>query len=240
MSSASQPAAQRAVFDGIVRGTAGVLDTCDRAGARHVLVASSGAVYGTQPPELPHIPEIYPNAPDPLVPSNGYGQGKRVAEWLASEHAARTGASVGIARIFALVGPNLPLDGSFAAGNFIRDALAGQPLSVNSDGRTLRSYLYIADACVWLLRILGRGTGCRAYNVGSESAISIAGLAQAVVRASNVDVPVHVRNPVDAASPAPRYVPSTARARQELGVAEYTDLSDALSKTINWSRIAAM
>lgn len=231
---------QLKVFDGIVSGTARVLQACSKGGAAHVLLTSSGAVYGTQPPALSHVDEGFAGAPDPLDPSNAYGQGKRAAEWLASEHAARTGASVAVARIFALVGPNMPLDAAFAAGNFVRDTLAGRPIHIKGDGRPLRSYLYIADACAWLLRIAASGKRGQAYNVGSESEISISSLAHAVGRASGTKPQVHVLGRADESVLPPRYVPATSKARGELGLAEYTALDQALIKTINWSRSAAM
>lgn len=233
---AANPAERRAMFDAITSGTSRVLNACESAGARHVLLTSSGAVYGPQPAELSHIPEDFAGAPDPLAPGAGYGIGKRAAEWLAAEHAQRTGARVGIARIFALLGPNMPLDGSFAAGNFVRDAIQGRPITINGDGRPLRSYLYMADACVWLLRILERADACAAYNVGAEAPVSIAALADAVVEQSGAGVPIRILGEAGGSGPPPRYVPSTRKAREQLDVAQYTPLPEALRKSIEWAR----
>src|SRR6185312_6834833 len=168
------------VFDSIVLGTRRVLDLADSNGASRFLLTSSGAVYGPQPVSLERITETYGGAPDPMQPGAAYGNCKRAAEWLTCAHAAQasqSGLETCIARIFALIGPGLPLNGPFAAGNFVRDALAGQSIRVQGDGRPLRSYLYTADLCVWLLRILGSGAAGQAYNVGSENDVSIARLA---------------------------------------------------------------
>lgn len=252
------------VFDTIVQGTRRMLDLAQAAGARHFLLASSGAVYGPQPTHLERMPESYRGSPDPLQAANAYGNGKRAAEWLACAYAAQaaqsapptaftasatpsspsTAASVDtcfaptIARIFAVLGPGLPLDGAFAAGNFIRDALAGRAIQINGDGTPLRSYLYTADLCVWLLRILETGAPGQAYNVGSEHALSIASLAQRVADATGTAVPVHMQTPPPTAphhAPA-RYVPDTAKARLALGLAEYTPFDTALRKTLQWTR----
>ena len=227
------------VFDVAVTGTRRVLDLAAASGAARVLVISSGAVYGKQPPALARIPEEYPGAPGTLDADTAYAQGKRAAEWLGCAHARLSGFAVTIARIFALVGPNLPFDGPFAAGNFIRDALSGGAIEIRGDGRPIRSYLYAADACVWLLHILMSGASQQAYNVGSEQELSIAELAQRVVRANGTDLPVKVCQVPDPRMPAPRYVPDTTKARSELGLAEYTSLDAALLKTINWNRAAA-
>jgi transketolase len=83
------------------------------------------------------------------------------------------------------------------------------------------------------------GASQRAYNVGSEQELSIAELAQRVVRASGTDLPIKVCQAPDPLVPAPRYVPATNKARHELGLAEYTTLDAALHKTIKWNRAAA-
>lgn len=227
------------VFDSIVTGTRRVLDLAQAAGVSRFLLTSSGAVYGPQPVSLERVPETYNGAPDSLQPNAAYGNGKRAAEWLAAAHAAQAsqaGFESCIARIFALIGPGLPLNGSFAAGNFVRDVLAGQAIQVRGDGRPLRSYLYMADLSVWLLRMLASGASGQAYNVGSENAVSIAALARHVADAAGSDAPIRAQTTAASDAPAPRYVPDTLKARQELGLAEYTSLHTALLKTIHWSR----
>ncbi|SKC81888.1 Nucleoside-diphosphate-sugar epimerase [Burkholderia sp. CF099] len=225
------------IFDVGVTGTRRVLDTAQKNGAKHFLLTSSGAVYGPQPPTLDRIPESYNGAPDPLDHRTAYGQGKRASEWLASSYGASHSMNVSIARIFALLGPGLPLDGPFAAGNFIRDACRGEPIRVR-DGNPLRSYLYAADACIWLLRIMHDGARRGAYNVGSERAVSIAHLAHMVAQACNLAP--HDGDEAQTQGTPSRYVPDTSKARSELGLTEHTTLEVGLSNTINWSRMAGM
>lgn len=230
---------ERHVLDVAMTGTRRVLDQVTAGTVSRVLVFSSGAVYGKQPPALARIPETFARVPGTMDAESAYARGKRAAEQIACEHARMGGIAVTMARIFALLGPNLPFDGPFAAGNFIRDALGGRAIEIHGDGRPVRSYLYAADACVWLLHILMSGKSQQAYNVGSEQELSIAELAQRVVRANGTHLPIRVRDVPDPHVPAPRYVPDTAKARSELGLAEYTSLDAALLKTIIWSRAAA-
>jgi nucleoside-diphosphate-sugar epimerase len=223
------------VFDTNVVGTRNVLDFAQAHGASRFLLTSSGAVYGRQPSALSHMPETFSGAPDPLDIDTAYGQGKRAAEWLVSAYGQHSELYVAIARIYALIGPGIPLDGPFAAGNFIRDALGRKTITINGDGRPVRSYLYMADACVWLLRILLSGESGHAYNVGAEREVSIVELARMIEDFCGSDMPATPRvAPTDA--PAPRYVPDTTKARSALNVEEMTSLEDALLKTINWNR----
>ena len=98
------------MLDTIVAGTRRVLDFASQCGASRCLLASSGGVYGRQPPDLASIPEDYPGAPDPLGPLSAYGEGKRLAELIGGIYARQTGLEIGIARGFTFVGPYLPLD----------------------------------------------------------------------------------------------------------------------------------
>jgi dTDP-glucose 4,6-dehydratase len=217
-----------------IQGTHRVLDFAQQRGAKKLLLTSSGAVYGRQPPLLSHIPEEYAGGPDPADPSSAYGHGKRVAEYLCSLYHHRHGLETKIARCFAFVGPYLPLDVHFAVGNFLRDGLAGGPVRVLGDGSPYRSYLYAADLAVWLWTILVRGAPARPYNVGSAEAVSIAELARHV--AGHFGTEAQIARAAVPGALAERYVPATARARLELALVPRISLLDAIKRTACWHR----
>ncbi len=224
------------MLETIVDGTRRTLEVAETVGAERVLLLSSGAVYGRQPASLAHVPEEHLGGPDPLDAANAYGEGKRAAELLAGIWARRGRLVPVIARCFAFVGPHLPLDAHFAIGNFINDALHKRPIRLHGDGAPWRSYLYTADLAVWLWTALVRGAAGRAYNVGSEHGMPLwqtAHLVHEVLRAEGAGPPIRAREP-DPAAPASRYVPSTARARHELGVAEWIGLEEAIRRTWAW------
>jgi nucleoside-diphosphate-sugar epimerase len=222
------------MFDTIVAGTGRMLEMARDAGASRFLLTSSGAVYGPQPPSLLHVTEDYAGSPDPTNPAHAYGEAKRAAEALCALHADSHFIPT-IARCFAFVGPYLPLGSAFAAGNFVRDVLRGEPVRIGGDGRPYRTYLYGADLAVWLWTILVRGGSARAYNVGGEHALTIRELAETVARLAERRVPVEI-HAAPAAGPAPRYVPSTARAREELGLTETISLEKGIEQTFAWHR----
>jgi dTDP-glucose 4,6-dehydratase len=220
----------RVMFDTIVEGTRRVLEVTRRSGARRLLFTSSGAVYGRQPPDLSHVPEDHPGGPDPLKPGSAYGEGKRAAELLCTLAGAAHGFDAVIARCFAFSGPYLPLDAHFAIGNFVRDAVAGGPIRVGGDGTPFRSYLYGADLAAWLWTLLARGRPARAYHVGSEAAISVGELAATVARVLGVARGAEIARAPIPGTPAERYVPSTRRTREELGVAETFGLEESIER----------
>lgn len=223
-------------LDTIVNGTRRALECAAHGGAKKFLLASSGAVYGPQPPDMTHIAEDYTGAPDMTSERSAYGEGKRVAELLCAIYGRRHGIETKIARCFAFVGPYMALDAHFAIGNFIRDAMAGGPIKISGDGTPCRSYLYAGDLAAWLWTILLRGPNNRAYNVGSSQSITIAETAAAVVRALDGKVEISIAQKGDPGKPAQRYVPNINRAATELKLDQWTTLEDAIRATAAWHR----
>ncbi|MDB6169238.1 MAG: epimerase [Verrucomicrobia bacterium] len=227
------------VLEVIVEGTRRVMAFAVQASVKKFLLVSSGVVYGRQPADLSHLPEDYAGVPDPVLPGSCYGEGKRLAENLARAEAEQHGCELKIARCFAFVGPHLPLEAHFAAGQFIHDALRGQPIRVAGDGTPRRSYLYASDLAIWLWTLLFAAPAGRAYNVGSAVDVSIAELAAEVGANSGQNLPVRIaRSPVAGRAPA-RYVPAVERAQAELGLRVRVPLDEAIRKTIAWHHAAS-
>jgi dTDP-glucose 4,6-dehydratase len=229
-----QQADRRDLVGTIVDGTSRVIRMAEMAAARHVLFLSSGAVYGPQPEGLERIPETYLGGPDPTSNAASYAEAKRMAEHLCTLASSPT-MGIRLARIFALVGPRLPLDGHFAVGNFLRDAASRRTIEVQGDGTPHRSYLHAADLTVWLLKILVSGTPGRPYNVGSPYGMSLSDVAGAIARLAGMPGNVHIaREPT--AGPPHRYVPDVTRAREELGLDVWLGLEQSLVRSLDWVR----
>jgi dTDP-glucose 4,6-dehydratase len=218
-------------FDQIVAGARNMLDFAVASGAKRFLLTSSGGVYGPQPFDVERIPEDFQGMPDPLNPANAYGLAKRMAEHLCALFHKKHGLEVVIARCFAFVGRDLPLDVHFAIGNFIRDALWRNAVTVSGDGTAERSYLDQRDLAVWLLTLLEKGQSCRAYNVGSDRAISIADLAYQVRDLISPTKPVLIQIKAGSNGLRSRYVPDISRVQKELGLKVTFPLSDAILTT---------
>jgi dTDP-glucose 4,6-dehydratase len=218
----------------IIKGTENVLTTAKKAQAKRILFISSGAIYGTQSPNVTHIEETTSTAPTPLNIANAYGEGKRVMELLGAIHSHETSADVMTARCFAFVGAGLPLDAHFAIGNFIRDALKSDSILIRGDGTTERSYLYAADLAVWLLRLLVSGKSGEAYNVGSDQSFTMAELAHTVVKTLCPGKPVIIQGKPDPTAARNRYIPSIDKARSQCGLGVWTPLNQAIALTASY------
>ena len=218
----------------IIEGTTRCLDFASSHGTKKFLLTSSGAVYGEQPASITHISEDYSGGPNPLDPASVYSEGKRAAELMCAAYGAIYPMECKIARCFAFVGPHLPLDAHFAIGNFIRDAMQGESIRVNGDGTPKRSYMYAADLTIWLWTILFQAPPLVAFNVGSDQAVSIAELANAVAAVTGSAASIRISQPVSENSRIRQYVPSVTKAKQQLGLICEVDLEDAIRRTAAW------
>jgi len=218
-------------FEQIVDGTKNILDLAVATGAHRFLLTSSGAIYGPQPSDLAAIPEDWQGSPPLAEPGTAYGQAKRAAEHLCALYREQHGLETVVARCFAFVGPDLPLNVHFAIGNFIHDALTSEAITVSSDGTSLRTYLDQSDLAPWLLTLLEQGHPGQAYNVGSDEVISIANLAYLVRDILAPEKPVRILGQPTPGASRHRYVPDIRKAQQELGVRVSIPLSEAIRRT---------
>lgn len=216
-------------YDQIIDGTRNLLDLAIRCESKRFLLTSSGGVYGIQPTQMDRIPEDWLGMPDPLNPEMAYGVAKRSAEHLCALYRNVYALETVVARCFAFVGPDLPMNVHFAIGNFIRDALSADAITVGGDGKPLRSYLDQRDLAVWLNELLLKGHAGQAYNVGSDQAICISDVAQLVRDTLAPDKLVRILGASDARQHRNIYVPDITKAKTELGLRVSVSLTDAIS-----------
>ncbi len=218
----------------ILDGTLGALALARRSGA-HLHLVSSGAVYGARRLSMGPTQEVHitTGAPHPLERMSAYGNAKRMAEALV----ACAGADYGISRPFAFLGPGLPLDQHFAAGNFVRDAAAGQSITVQGDGTPVRSYMHPADLAAWLLALLASPLRGQAVNIGSPHPVSIAALAAEIADQAG-SPPPRIRGQADAGADPSAYWPDTTLA-QTHGLCLAIDRHSAIADMLRWARSPA-
>lgn len=225
------PESTEEILDIIVRGTMRTLEFAREKKVARFLLTSSGAVYGRQPESLWGIPETWSGgSPDPASTASAYAEGKRVAETMTVCAAATSGFVARIARCFAFVGPGLPLDTHFAAGNFIRDILAGGRPVLRGNPAVVRSYLYTSDLTAWIWAHLV-GDGAPVINVGSDEAVSLGALAN---RLTSVHLPEVAERYTEGDGSGSRYVPDISNAKAA-GLSVRVDLDTAFEKTIRYN-----
>ncbi|MBT8542174.1 NAD(P)-dependent oxidoreductase [Polynucleobacter paneuropaeus] len=216
-------------LDLLYRGTRNTLELAVDAGVRKVLFTSSGVAYGPST-GIPFSEDML-QAPKTNLASSALGEGKRLAEYLVNYYAEKGGYSYSIARCFSFFGPYLPLDIHYAIGNFINDALMKEEIIVRGGGNELRSYLYIADAWVWLLKSLIHADK-DIFNVGSSSPITISDLAHLVrdTLAPKKGVRILGSSCIEGNFSRDIYVPSNEKIKKKFNLAEWTALVDGLQK----------
>jgi UDP-glucuronate decarboxylase len=240
---AAAPADPRApLLDGlgvastIADGTRHVLDLADRLRVESCLFVSSGAVYGTQPPDLLRLREDYLGAPDIGAVGSAYSESKRYAESLCAMFRHARGVPVRVARPFTFAGPYQDLNGAFAVTDFIRCCLSGEPIRIRGDGTAVRSFCYAADLVVALLKILLDGEPGSVFNVGAESEVSIAELAHRVSLLLGSSAPIIIEGVSTVGRLPARYVPDTTQLRERLNFGLRYDLSETLARSVRWAR----
>jgi len=215
-----------------VVGSINVLGMAKRCRAK-VLQASTSEVYGD--PEVHPQPESYRGAVNTLGPRACYDEGKRAAETLFMDYHRTNGVNIRIVRIFNTYGPRMhPFDGRVVS-NFIRQALAGEPITIFGEGTQTRSFCYRDDLVEGLLRMMnGPDEFIGPVNIGNPGEFTMLELAKLVLELTGSrSTLAHLPLPAD--DPTQRQ-PDITLARERLGWEPTVPLREGLERTIEWFR----
>jgi UDP-glucose 4-epimerase len=121
-----------------VGGTVRVLEAARRAGCRHVVLASSSAVYGDGTAAVK-------DEQTPAEPVTPYAVSKLAAEWYAAAYARCFDMHVLVLRLFNAYGPGQSAgrEGAGVIARFLHAAQTGEPLPLCGDGNQVRDFVFV-------------------------------------------------------------------------------------------------
>ena len=218
-----------------VHGTEVVLKHANKK-KKLVLIASTSEVYG----KSTTVP-FSEDADLVLGPTSkhrwAYACSKLIDEFLALAYWKERKLPVIIVRLFNTVGPRQTGQYGMVIPSFVRQALAGQPITVFGDGTQSRSFTYVGDVVRAMVALINepRAVG-QVFNLGNGREISINDLAEKVKALAGSDSPV-VRIPYEQAYESgfedmPRRVPDISKVAALIGYRPTVELDEILERVI--------
>lgn len=202
---------------------------CARRSDAGLLQASTSEVYG-DPLESPQK-EDYRGNVDTTGPRACYDEGKRAAETMMEEYAARHGLKVKIARIFNTYGPGMDPEDGRVVSNFIVQALEGRPLTIYGDGSQTRSFCYVDDL-IRALRLLEKSAAKGPMNLGNPEECTISSLVLSLEKVLGRKLEREYL-PLPKDDPRKRR-PDISMARKKLGWNPETGLEEGLGMSVRY------
>ena len=222
-----------------VHGTEVVLKHANKK-KKLVFIASTSEVYG----KSTDVP--FREAADLVLGPSAkhrwaYACSKLIDEFLALAYWKEKKLPVIIVRLFNTVGPRQTGQYGMVVPTFVRQALAGQPITVFGDGTQQRSFTYVGDVVEALVRLAAdkRAIG-EVFNIGNMGEITIADLAARVKAMTGSCSPIHYI-PYDQAyeegfEDMPRRVPDISKIREFVGYEPKVQLDEILRTVIEYMR----
>ncbi|MBV9583030.1 MAG: NAD-dependent epimerase/dehydratase family protein [Chloroflexi bacterium] len=207
-------------------------------GALHALEAAraAGAVF-----VLASSQRVYPLKPgtcreaDPPAPDSPYGYAKWVAEVWCRMASEQFDVPTRVLRFFSVYGPGQQANGgSGVVSIFVRAALDGRPLVVQSAGR--RDFTDARDVARGILIAVEhaqREGGHHVFNIATGAGTTFGELADSIVRLADSTSPVELRL---REAEGNDLVADTSHAREVLGFSTCVRLADGLERYIQWTR----
>ena len=218
-----------------VHGTEVVLKVANKK-KKLVLVASTSEVYG----KSAKVP--FSEDDDLVLGPTGkhrwaYACSKMIDEFLALAYFKERKLPVIIVRLFNTVGPRQTGQYGMVVPNFVRQALANEPITVFGDGTQQRSFTYVGDVVRAMVALINepRAIG-QVFNIGNGQEISIKGLALRIKEMTGSTSPI-VTIPYDQAYESgfedmPRRVPDISKIRALIGYEPTVELDEILQRVI--------
>jgi nucleoside-diphosphate-sugar epimerase len=200
--------------------TSQLLAAAERAGVSHVCFASSTSVYASSGRRVAETA--------PTRAESAYAAAKLMQERAVEEWSRRTSGVGTVLRLSTVYGPGETV--SRAIPNFIRSAIAGTPLTVNSSG--LFDPVFVGDVALAVRLALTKPTPSGVFNIGSGQTWPALEVARLVAGIAGSPAPIEVRE----APGEGRSLPEVTRARRRLGFQALTPLQAGLTAEIAWFR----
>jgi len=207
-------------------GTHNCLGLAKAKGAKFFL-ASTSEVYGD--PQVHPQPETYWGHVNPIGPRGVYDEAKRYAEALTMAYHGQQGVDTAIVRIFNTYGPRMRPNDGRAVSNFVRQALAEEPLTIYGDGTQTRSFCYVDDLIRGIVALAESGEHLP-VNIGNPDERTLLELAELVKQLTGTSSEIVFEAlPID--DPMQRK-PDITRAQQLLGWEPEIPLEEGLSRLL--------
>jgi dTDP-glucose 4,6-dehydratase/UDP-glucuronate decarboxylase len=202
------------------------------------VLLSTSEIYGDPEPAHVPTPETYPGLVSSTGPRSCYDESKRFAETLALTYVRTHGTPVRIVRPFNVYGPGLRPDDGRVVPDLLDTARRGEDLVLHSDGTPRRSFCYVTDFLVSLLRVITRGINGEPYNVGDDrEEISMRDLAERIRLVTHARGRVLVQPSADPdylADNPQRRCPDLSKLRALGGSMPRVSLDEGLDRYARW------
>ncbi len=170
-----------------------------------------------------------------------YACSKAIDEFLAIAYWRERRLPTTIGRLFNTVGPRQTGRYGMVIPRFVKQALAGQPITVYGDGTQRRCFMHVDDAVQALadLMVLGEHHG-EVFNIGSTEEISIGELAERVRARAGSSSPIELLPYEDAYGAGfedmMRRVPDVAKLEQAIDWHAGRSLDQIIDSVIDYQR----
>jgi UDP-glucuronate decarboxylase len=211
-----------------VHGAINMLGLAKRVKAK-ILQASTSEVYGD--PEIHPQPESYLGQVNPIGLRSCYDEGKRCAETLFFDYYRQHNVDIKIIRIFNTYGPRMHPDDGRVVSNFIVQALRNEPISIYGDGSQTRSFCYVDDLIIGIIKMMDVSDGFPGpINLGNPEEFAVLDLAKLIVELTGSKSKLHF-HPLPSDDPKKRR-PDISLAKSKLKWNPNIPLTKGLEMTI--------